>query len=175
MAYFITKAEVIAAAWSRKIEEEKIQDDYVEACGIRFLMPILGDDFYNAVVLTPASYVELTTYLVPVLANYVRYEILPNIYTEESTAGLNQFTGQNKRPALQSDLEALRQATLVVAGRHGERLRKYLEDNEVSYPLYESAKNPQNRVTIAGGIVFDNAGVVIDEEGYYNNNNLGQY
>ena len=117
---------------------------------------------------TPDDYTDLKEYLVPVVANYVRYDILPNIYTEESTAGINQFTGQNKRSGAVEDLENLRQAVLVIAQRHSERLHKYLEDNEGAYPLYEAGKNPQNRVEIVGGIVFD-APPFDDDDDYTNN------
>ncbi len=156
MAYFITKAEVIAQAFFRPdIEEDKIQDNLIEACGIRYLKPILGEDFYDDVVDDPASYVDLKVELLPVLANYVKFEILPEIHTETSTAGLNQFTGQNKRAATQNDLEKLRQAALDEAHKFAGKLHKHLEDNTDTYTLYNPNANPQNNVIIAGGIIFD--------------------
>ena len=155
MAYFITKAEVLAAVFNRDIEEDKIQDDIIEACGIRYLMPILGEDFYDDVVANPSNYTTLKTYLVPVVANYVKKEMLPEILKEISTAGINAFTGQNKAPASRNDLEALRQVCKEQALLQAGRLYKYLEDNESSYPLYVSGANPQNRVKIAGGVVWD--------------------
>lgn len=155
MAYFITKAEVLAQAFGRKIEDDKIQDDLVEACGIRYLLPILGEDFYNDVVANPANYTTLKPYLVNVLANYVKFEMLPEIHTEISTAGLNQFTGQNKQTVGRNGMEGLRQSAIDMAKRMAGRLYKYLEDNTTLYTLYNSGSNPQNRVLIAGGIVLD--------------------
>ena len=167
MAYFITKTDVISYAFSRNIEEGKIQDNLIESCGIKHLMPILGEDFYDAIVLTPASYVDLKVYLVALVSNYVKYEILPSIFTETSTAGLNQFLGENKRGVTPSDMETLRQNVLDTATLHAQMLYKYLEDNEDNYPLYVSGNNPQNKVTIIGGIVFEK---VFDEDDDYTNN-----
>lgn len=164
MAYFITKAEVIAQAFNRKVEEAKIQDDLIESCGIRHLLPILGEDFYDDVVANPSNYVTLKTYLVPVIANHVKFEILPEIHTEISTAGLNQFTGQNKQPVPRNSLEGLRQTAQDLAKRMGNRLHKYLEDNTDTYPLYSSSSNPQNKVIIAGGIVLDVAKTDNDDD-----------
>ena len=169
MAYFITKADVIDYAFSRDIEEDRIQDNLIESCGIRYLMPILGEDFYDAVVLDPDSYVALNVYLVALISNYVKYEILPDLYTEVSTAGLNQFLGENKRPAVRPELAALRQNVLDTATLHSQLLYKYLEDNEASYPLYVSGSNPQNKVVIAGGIVFDLGKTDDDDDDYTNN------
>lgn len=155
MAYFITKANVIAAVFNRDIEEDKIQDDMIEACGIRYLMPILGEDFYDDVVANPTNYADLKLYLVPVLANYVKFEMLPEIHTEISTAGINEFTGQNKRSGDRNSLEGLRQNCIDAALLQAGRLYKHLEDNEATYSLYVSGANPQNRVKIAGGVVWD--------------------
>ena len=166
MAYFITESDVKAAVFNRDIETDKIQSEIIEACGIRYLMPILGEDFYDAVVLTPLSYADLKAYLVPILGNYVKHEMLPEIFSEISTAGINQFTGQNKRNSTRNDMQALRQNCIDAAMLHAGRLYKYLEDNEDSYPLYVSGANPQNKVKIAGGIVFDIPRTDEDDDDY---------
>lgn len=155
MAYFITKAEVIAAAFSRDIEDDKIRDNQIEAAGIRYLLPILGEDFYDDVVANPGDYTTLEPYLIDVVAQYVKYEMLPELHKESSTAGLNNFTGQNKQSATRNDLEGVRQSVIELALSFGQRLLKFLEDNTDTYTLYVSAANPQNQVKIAGGIVFD--------------------
>ena len=66
-----------------------------------------------------------------------------------------------------SDMETLRQNVLDTATLHAQMLYKYLEDNEDNYPLYVSGNNPQNKVTIIGGIVFEK---VFDEDDDYTNN-----
>jgi hypothetical protein len=49
MAYFITKADVLAVpvVFSREVEEAKIQDDLIESVTQRHILPILGEDFYD--------------------------------------------------------------------------------------------------------------------------------
>ncbi len=169
MAYFITKADVLAVpvVFSREVEEDKIQDDLIESVTQRHIMPILGEDFYDDVVANPANYVTLKTYLLPVVANYIKYYILPDIHSEVSTAGINTITGQNKQPVPLESLETVRQSTLDAALLQGQRLLKYLTDNEDDLPLYVPGANPQNRVEIAGGMVFDKRQDYEDIDDYY--------
>lgn len=66
-----------------------------------------------------------------------------------------RIQGQNRQPASQNDSEKLREDALQVARMHGEILRRYLEVNEASFPLYFRGNNPQEQITIAGGIIMD--------------------
>lgn len=172
MAYFITKADVLAVpvVFSREVEEEKIQDDLIESVTQRHIMPILGEDFYDDVVANPLNYTTLKTYLLPVVANYIKYYILPDIHSEVSTAGINTITGQNKQPVPVESMEVVRQSTLDAAHLQAQRLLKYLTDNEDSLPLYVPGANPQNQVNIAGGMVFDNRQDYEDIDDYYYRN-----
>ncbi len=177
MAYFITKADIlnvvadsIAVVFSREVEEEKIQDNLIESVTERHIMPILGEDFYDDVVANPSNYVTLKTYLLPVVANYVKYYILPDIHTEVSTAGMNVITGQNKQPVPRESMEGVRQSTLDAAHLQAQRLLKYLTDNEDSLPLYVPGANPQNTTKIVGGMVFDFKKDYEDIDDYYSRN-----
>ena len=172
MAYFITKADILAVpvVFSREVEAEKIQDDLIESVTQKHIMPILGEDFYDDVVANPLNYVALKTYLLPVVANYIKYYILPDIHSEISDAGLNVMTGQNKQSVPRQSLEGVRQSTLDAALLQGQRLLKYLTDNEDSLSLYVPGANPQNRVEIIGGMVFDKHQDYEDIDDYYYRN-----
>ena len=172
MAYFITKADVLAVpvVFSREVEAEKIQDDLIESVTQRHILPILGKDFYDDVVANPSNYTTLKTYLLPVVANFIKYYILPDIHTETSDAGMNVITGQNKQPVPLASLEGVRQSTLDAALLQGQRLLKYLTDNEDDLPLYVPGANPQNRVKIVGGMVFDEQKDYEDIDDYYYRN-----
>ena len=172
MAYFITKADVLAipVVFSREIEEEKIQDDLIESVTQMHILPILGEDFYDDVVANPLNYATLKTYLLPVVANYVKYYILPDIHSETSTAGINTITGQNKQPVPLESLENVRQSTIDAAHLQAKRLLKYLTDNEDDLPLYVPGANPQNTTKIAGGIIFDLLKDYEDIDDYYYRN-----
>ena len=172
MAYFITKSDVLAVpvVFSRVVEENKIHDDLIESVTERHIRPILGADFYDDVVANPSNYTALKPYLVAVVANYTKYYMIPEIHSEISTAGINVMTGQNKQPVPRANMEGVRQSVLDEAHLQGQRLLKYLEDNEDTFTLYVPANNPQNRVEIAGGIVFDKNKNYEDIDDYYMKN-----
>lgn len=172
MAYFITKTDVLTVpvVFNREIEEKKVHDDLIESVTERHIRPILGADFYDDVVANPSDYVTLKTYLVPVVANYVKYYILPEIRSEISTAGLNTIVGQNKQPVTIADLESVRQSVLEEARMQGQRLHKFLEANKDTYTLYVPAANPMNQVQIVGGIIFDKGQEYEDIDDYYYRN-----
>ena len=92
---------------------------------------------------------------------------MTDIFSEVSDAGVNMFTGSNKRNVSRNEFEALRQTTLDIAHVHGVRLLKFLEDNTDDYSLYYSSANAMNRVEIIAGIVFPKViRTTIDDEEY---------
>ena len=166
MAYFITKANVLASAvtFTRTIDEKYIPTGLIEALTIKYIMPILGEDFYDDLVANPDNYTELITYILPVVAAYVKFSILPEIHTITGSSGMVQTTGQNKNPVTRDGLEGLRQVAIDQAELFAEVLHKYLEDNSDDYPLYYSSDNAQNSIVIAGGIAFDQGYVPYDDD-----------
>jgi hypothetical protein len=83
---------------------------------------------------------------------------------------MNVITGQNKQPVPLESLANVRQSTLDAALLQGQRLLKYLTDNEDDLPLYVPGANPQNRVEIVGGMVFDKRQDYEDIDDYYYRN-----
>ena len=154
MAKLMTGAEVITLAFDRSVESTKIKDEVIASAQQRHIMPILGEDFYDAVVADTVTYADLITQIKPMLAQFVRYYSLPQIYVETGSVGMAIIQGQNRQQANNNDYEKQRQNALDLARLHGEVLRKWLEDNESSYPLYFRGSNPQERVKIRGGIIM---------------------
>ncbi len=150
----MTKAEIVARAFTRTVSESRIPDDILSACETKYIKPILGEDFYNAVVATPSSYATLLTYIKPVLAWRVRYMILPELRTELSDLGVNTINikeGAN----VDNDLFAqIRDNTRIVAEEKEKLLTDYLIDNSSSYPLYYPSEDPNSQVKISGGIIM---------------------
>jgi hypothetical protein len=152
----ITKAEIIARAFTRQVSESRIPDDIVTACETKYLKTIIGGDFYDAIVATPASYTTLlTSYIKPLLAWRVRYMLLPELRTELSDLGI--LTIQVKdASAVDNELFAqVRDNTLIVCEEKEKLLTEYLVDNSSSYPLYYPGLDPVRRVDIKGGIIMD--------------------
>lgn len=154
MANIMTPAEVITAAFDRDIEASKIPASMISAVQQKHVMPILGEDFYDAVVADLVTYAAVATQIKPMLAYFVKFWALPKIHVETGSTGMAIIQGQNRQPANQNDAEKLREDALQMARMHGDVLRKWLEDNETTYPLYFRGANPQERVQIAGGIIM---------------------
>ena len=169
MADICTKAEVITMAFTRPITEARIKDGIINAVQQKYIMPILGEDFYDDVILTPASYTTLLAYLKPIVAHYVRYMMLPELLVEDSNTGLNKIPGNNRTAGTTEDLGSKRQNALDIAQIYTTALTKYLDDNSSTYPLYYEGQNPDNMVNISGGIITRNELSDIDD--FYSNEN----
>lgn len=155
MANLMTPAEVISMAFDRAVEENKIPENLIAAAQDKHVKPVLGEDFYEAVVADLVTYAALVTQVKPMLAHFVRFWALPKIHVETGSVGMARIQGQNRQPATQNDSEKLREDALQVARMHGEILRRYLELNASSFPLYSSGSNPQEQIALVGGIVID--------------------
>jgi len=151
----LTRDEVVILAFDRRINLVKIPDTLINVIQEKHIRPILGDDFYDAVIETPGTYSELIDLLKPLISFYVKYYILPNIYMEIADTGLNQIAGQNRNVSRDADLFMMRAATLDVCTLHSNAVYQHLKDNRDDYPLYKHWKNPQKKIVIAGGIIFE--------------------
>jgi hypothetical protein len=153
MTELITKAEIVTLAFSRDISTIRMPENIIHAVEIKHIKPVLGEDFYNAVITTVASYAALIVYLKPVIAFFVKFYILPEIYNDISNTGVNRLQGNNRASSSLDDLGSARQNCLDSANMYVEALTTYLNDNYSLYPLYYQSANPVNKIQIAGGII----------------------
>lgn len=159
----MTKADIIARAFTRALSESRIQDDIIEACQTKYIKPLLGEDFYNAVILAPTDYVTLVgTYLKPILAWWVRYMILPELRTELSDLGIVTVGIKDATAVDNETFAQVRDNTRIVAEQKEKLLTEYLRDNLSSYPLYYPNLNPSNSVEVVGGIVMKKTNILWD-------------
>ena len=149
----MTPAEVIEEAFTRDIEEEKITEKAIEAAQVKHLLPVLGEDFYNEIDGNLGSYAALLTKIEPCLAYIVKYYTLPKIFTEVSTTGLAMVAGKNNQKVGRDELADQQKAALDDYDLHLAVLRKYLDDNQDSFSLYNPSSDPLNQVEHIGGIV----------------------
>jgi hypothetical protein len=154
MAALITKNEFIQAAFTRQISESRIPTDYLEVVQHKYLKPILGADFYDALVAAPSSYTALLSYVKPVLYYYLKYMILPELRNEISDLGTNTIQVSGATPLTDEGFAAQRDQCLVVAEDKVRVLNEYLEDNYTLYPLYYKGLNVSEKCRIVGGIVM---------------------
>lgn len=153
MADLITTTEVIALAFQRPVNKDRIEDALINAIQVRYILPVLGEDFYDAVIAAPGSYTDLVAYLKPIIAYYVKFHILPDISIDVANTGVNKVPGHNRQSGTTEDLGMVKQSTLDTALMYVSAMTKFLDDNYADYPLYYSGSNPDNKIDIAGGII----------------------
>jgi len=131
----VTKAEIIAAVFTRTVTESRIQNDLLEVVQHKYIRPILGEDFYDAVVTTPANYTALLAYIKPVLYWYAKYLILPELRFEISDLGTNQLQINNAAPLTDEGFALVRNQALIVAEEKVKILNEYLAIRKVQVPI----------------------------------------
>jgi len=166
MAAFLTKTEVVTLAFTRGVDTKKIEDGLIESIQEKHIRPILGNDFFEAVLATPGDYSTLLTYLKNVIAWYVRYYILPDVYLDISSTGVSQIQGRGRTNATGTQVSRAQDHALETVRLHINRLTQYLNDNSDDYPNYFLAGNADNRITIAGGIIFEDDSRLTEDDDY---------
>ena len=154
MANLITAAEVISNAFDREVATAKFSDNMIAGAQQKHIMPVLGEDFYDLVVATPASYTDLVAQIKPALAYFVKFYALPGIRNEIGTVGIAQITGQNRNTPSDQDIGMQQDAALSEANQLIDVLVKFLDDNDTDYPDYIKSVNKAEHIVIAGGIIF---------------------
>jgi len=167
MGALLTTDKVIELAFTRKIELKNIPSNIIESIQERYIRPMLGNDFFDALIASPSTYTTLLVYIKPILAYYVKLYLLPELFIKISNTGLNRIEGNNRKITSKEDFSIIETSTLKFIDVHTDRLTRYLNDNSANYPLYYKWKNPENRISISGGIIFeDNSNLLEDDDDY---------
>lgn len=155
MSALMTAAEVISNAFDRQVESLKITEAMIEAIQLKHFVPVLGEDFYDAIIADTSSYTTLIAKIKPPLAYLCKYYMLPEIFSEVSTTGMGFIEGPNNRKASRDELADQQKAALDAASLLMNVLRKYLDDNSTTYTLYYPGADPEVQIIEAGGIIFE--------------------
>jgi hypothetical protein len=165
MADICTIAEVKSLAFDKPITDTRFKTGLINAIQVKYILPLLGETFYNDVIANAGNYTALLPFLKPVVAYYVKFHMLPDLSTDVSDTGTNKVPGNNRTAV--EDIGGVRQSALDMAQLHVSALTKHLKDN--TYPLYFASSNPDNKISIAGGVIIRNNTYDIDD--FYLNNN----
>ena len=139
MRTLITAEQVFSLAFT---SEESYNVSVITASDIgevenRYLIPIIGENFYNAMRL--GEYDDLVEERVaPMVAAWVRYTIEPLLASRSCL-----YHDERMR------LRALRDKAVVLT----RRLVNYLNANSVAFDEYDPDSNPLNRCFIYGNII----------------------
>ena len=80
--------------------------------------------------------------------------------------GLAQIQGQNRQQADKGDLATMQNHFLDRAEMYAKRLAKYLDDNSSSFSLYSKGDNPVEKISVYGGIIFEETTTEDDDYDY---------
>jgi hypothetical protein len=151
----ITKAEIVSLAFNRTISTTKFTDSIVSAAEFKYVRPLLGDDLYAAVVASPTD--ALFTGIIPLIKNvlawWIKYIALPEIFVEISDTGVHQINANNAQTVADQRFIEVRAQAADNAATHSQILIQYLEDNPITG--YSSPGTAYDGVEIVGGIIFE--------------------
>jgi len=162
MIRLITQQRVIDLSFTNTESNEigLINDSVIEVAQLRWIKPILGDDLWDLLESEYPTFSsvnqDLADRLEKPLAFFVKYELIPDMSINTTSAGLQVITTEYSSPATdkqrgQIQDQALHhaKALLLEATRWIE-----LDENLSNYPDYSSSGNAVNDTKIKGGIVF---------------------
>ena len=119
--------------------------DIVEAES-RYLIPIVGEELYNAM----AKYSTLMSeYVEPMVAAWVRYIVEPHLATRCCTCYAEGRVTEAVNDHTERVMRALKEKAVALT----RRLSDHLNSHSVDYVEYNPKTNPLNRCFIYGNIV----------------------
>lgn len=174
MAQLISAQEVINTCFTNKNTLAiLLKDSFIEVAQLQHIRPVLGDDFYDEIVLQNNND-SLTTdnkklvddFLKDTLAFYVKFEALEDISFNTTSKGVRSIDDEFTSPATDTQ-----RANLALKIRsHADALRDKMirfiedEDNIDKYPTYKKTENITKTVSTFGGFVLTPGVEVVSKE-----------
>lgn len=147
----ITPAEIIdRAIYDKSFDSGYFIDRYIESAQLNYLRPMLGSDFYDALIASPTTYSELLDMIRDMLAFYVVMDTLPIIHVHLGVGGIRMKNGEYSNTPGRDHRADLAATMKRYADEYADKLHRYLDDNDSTYPLYQKMTTNKLR----GGIMF---------------------
>lgn len=159
----ITQDKVAELSFSNgeTFEDGLILDSIIEAAQLRWVKPMLGDDLWDLLEtesLTSYSAANqiLVNRLETPLAFFIKYEIIPDMSINQTSAGLQVLNTEYSTSATDKQRGNIQDQALVHAKTILAEVTRWIEkaSNISSYPTYLTSTNANNNVSIKGGILF---------------------
>lgn len=164
MANLITAQQVIDNAFTNKNTDIfLIKDNFIEVAQEEHVRHLLGDDLYDLIrtendadSLSTANQTLVDTYIIPMLAFYVKFEVIPDISVNSTSKGLVVLTDQTSEPASNQQRSEIQRKAISHAETLRDKLTRFIEDDDNigDYPLYQKGANITSKVQKRGGIVI---------------------
>lgn len=149
---------------NRNFKTAKIKGEVIVAAQEQWMRPVLGDFFYQYLIhaiqqehsrpLSPADQRLWVSYIKPALAYYVKFLLLPTLSRPLTNMGLQALDSDHSRSVSSREIKSAQEATKTIADSLTNSLSRYLEQNKLDYPAYQSQLNIKKRVRVVGGIVL---------------------
>lgn len=162
MIRLITQDRVAELSFSNgeTFEDGLIKDAIIEAAQLRWIKPMLGDDLWDLLESEYGNFSTVNQTLVDKLetplAFFIKYEIIPDMSINQTSAGLQVLNTEFSTSATDSQRGQIRAQALLHAEALLEEVTRWIEkDANISdYPDYLIAGNVNNNVSRKGGILF---------------------
>ena len=126
------------------VDEELIHPQIIKAQNMN-IERILGSDLFNIVLaeITAQTYTaRITTlledYIQPALVEWITYTALPYLNYKFTNKSISKKSSDNSEPSELNEVNFLRQDIRDDAEYLSERMTKFLEANETTYPEYNN-------------------------------------
>ena len=161
----ISKSEIVSIAINEaNFETTFIKDSIINLSNLKYVKPLLGEDLYYQILVealassfTPENQALVDDYIKPILAYYIKAEILPDVFARVSTAGLIMTTDEYGSNIGYKDRNDLIEATKNHAENLSELLIEFInetQDNDpTAYLLYGSGSTTITKLN-KGGLIL---------------------
>ncbi len=130
------------------VDPALIKDNYIYVTQLEVLKPAIGEDFYDALILEVAADVYtglnetlVNEYIKPMLAFYVKGKVLPEMRLRTTNKGIMISTSDTSTAASKEEVAALQDIAKGMGDDLLDEMRRYICDNEASFPDYKSNEN----------------------------------
>jgi hypothetical protein len=127
-----------------------IKDSYILAAEYEFIKPFLGIDFYDALVLSPLTYSDLTEYLYKALKWYTLYKSLPFIHLHLGSQGIMINNVNYAQQASSKQRGEIASMAISIGDTYLREAKVHIINNIEDYPLFNCSDSKR----FLGGIIL---------------------
>ena len=126
-------------------------DEWIASAQLGTIRPLLGDDFYDALVADVSSYFTLiNNYLKYIIAYKTLIIALPFIHIHIFSGGIRVPSNEFGASGSSKERSELARSCEIISETYVKEMKRYLTDNISSYTLYAS----QITIVKKGGLIF---------------------
>ncbi len=156
-AELITAAEVISkTAQFSNTETVLIKSEHIVGAQLAYLRPILGDDFYDAIIAgTFDADTDLLAHIKNCLAYWVAYTVAPFMFAQFGSKGFMVNQDDESRPVSSAELKLAKEGFLDMGLTYKNELVRFIEDELDDDPTkYPDYLNEVGDTQKSGGIII---------------------